>query len=522
MRIIPIVLVLSACAGSVDTDTSGDTDTAGGAWDLATPDAGEWPMFKRSLDHRGLAADLDGAINADNVCVKWEAALTGPKTRGAGGPIIAKIGARWTVFAAVDGNCADDGSECRSGYGDRAVPGKVWAIDGASGDVVWTHLQDEPLAQFDPYAPLVADIDADGARELVVPSTDTRAIFAFDAASGDPRWEFDLPDGHVSEGAPAAANLDDDPALEIVIGDDAQGAEGDRAALYAIDGATGTQDSVLAVPSRGDRDDGCKPLAGQKFDSSQPAIATVDGRTLIFSGAWNGSYYALDWDGGLQIAWEFAIPENGSLACGIGKVRSSAVVADLDADGSDEVSFGWMYQEDQESDPDEGSRYESATLQTLDAATGAPKADLVLGDWKSSPSAADLVPGEPGLELAAGHLHGVYAAKSNLALAWDRDPAGSDARGNRSSPAIADIDGDGDLDVIVATEGDGDQGDIGLYAYDGATGDLLWSVPFGGDGEFYVGASSSPAVGDIDGDGQLEVVVLGADGLLRAIDGGCE
>jgi hypothetical protein len=35
------------------------------------------------------------------------------------------------------------------------------------------------------------------------------------------------------------------------------------------------------------------------------------------------------------------------------------------------------------------------------------------------------------------------------------------------------------------------------------------------------GTDSSPAIGDIDGDGKLEIVFLGRDGVAYAIDSAC-
>src|SRR6185436_10087957 len=62
-----------------------------GGWDLAKPAAGEWPMFKRDAAHTGLVADMAGAIDDQNACVKWQLPVTGVRTRAGGGPVIGKI-----------------------------------------------------------------------------------------------------------------------------------------------------------------------------------------------------------------------------------------------------------------------------------------------------------------------------------------------------------------------------------------------------------------------------------------------
>jgi len=76
-----------------------------------------------------------------------------------------------------------------------------------------------------------------------------------------------------------------------------------------------------------------------------------------------------------------------------------------------------------------------------------------------------------------------------------------------SSPALGDIDGDGKLEVVVGSL------DSKLYALNGEDGSKLWEFT-AGDGIY-----SSPALGDIDGDGKLEVVVGSWDNKLYALNG---
>ncbi len=77
----------------------------------------------------------------------------------------------------------------------------------------------------------------------------------------------------------------------------------------------------------------------------------------------------------------------------------------------------------------------------------------------------------------------------------------------RSSPVLGDIDGDGKLEVVVGSN------DNKMYALNGEDGSLLWLYITGGD------VRSSPALGDINGDGRFEVVIGSDDYNIYALNG---
>jgi outer membrane protein assembly factor BamB len=76
-----------------------------------------------------------------------------------------------------------------------------------------------------------------------------------------------------------------------------------------------------------------------------------------------------------------------------------------------------------------------------------------------------------------------------------------------SSAAVGDVDGDGVLEVVVGSY------DGNLYAYHGRTGALKWRY------ETKNWVYSSPAIADADGDGRLEVAIGSQDKSFALLDG---
>jgi len=78
-----------------------------------------------------------------------------------------------------------------------------------------------------------------------------------------------------------------------------------------------------------------------------------------------------------------------------------------------------------------------------------------------------------------------------------------------SSPALGDVDNDGTIEVITVSSGV-------VYCLDGNTGNIEWfkSVTIG-----VPMACTSPAIGDIDKDGNVEILVYSHDNYLYCLDG---
>ncbi|MBN1341136.1 MAG: VCBS repeat-containing protein [Phycisphaerae bacterium] len=325
----------------------------------------------------------------------------------------------------------------------------VVRIDG-KGKVVWTTPLPERLCT----PATVADLDADGDAEILVGLLDGTVVCL--AGDGHRKWLYQAkPPPWEGFEMITCADVLTEPGLEVLFGYE--------------DGWVGCLNAQGKLRWR---------FHGDRFRTSPLAVGDTDGDGApeIIYGTDNGHVYCLTGWGAVKWRYSELAPYG----------RSGPNLADLDGDGRPETLIT------------RSNTGIATCLMALDAGTGAFRwrtRDIMQGYVSNAIVDLD---GDGKLDtLHADKGNHVYCTRADGTQRWRADLGG---RGIFWAPAVADIDGDGRLEVIVGVRGVDPETKACAYvlADDGA---IEQRLELGGS------ANTAPAVADVDGDGELEILI---------------
>ena len=389
------------------------------------------------------------------------------------------------------------------------------------------------------------DIDNDGKKEIFVATSKRLDSSLHETApaalvvledDGSVKWSKTFPaiDGADSQTGitynttsvstmPVFANLDDDQAMEMIIGvggdtyseagPDVVGQPGDKGGIYALD----NDGKILWSHYCDDKIGGPTNTGDERPDGvyGTPKVFDVDGdgrREVVF-GCWDQNLWILD-------------AETGSVKLKqplLDTIWSSPYIADIDNNGIYEILVNADITENADAQVQTGGIFHvlhsngAQDQPGFDQPVGDPKYPELKGKYEeqalwSSPIAKD-IDHDGWLDIVYGTGNYFHDSRGSYVRVWNHDGTlkyylATEGR-TFATPLVADLDGDGKMEIVENTL----SGYTYIWNSDGTLRNVAQITPYKGSSSDPI--FSSPIAVDIDGDGQLEIAfVKGAQVIL--------
>ncbi len=379
-------------------------------------------------------------------------------------------------------------------------------------------------------SPVIAEIDGnpDNGKEVAVGGADG-VLYTFHA-DGSLLWSMTLPNfGCRFAGAnnkllssPAVGDLFGNGIPAVVVGYGGVGGKACGGGVVAYRGSDGAQLWHLDL-KKFDKRNRVYSISHSVFSSPALADTDADGTLEIGFGGFDRNVYLLNADGSLR--WYYLAADT---------VWSSPAFANVDSDSQLEMIVGTDISANRQIRPPTiNGGYLYAFKTTSRKGTRINFRDPTAFEWKvgfnqviySSPIIADVLPSSPGLEVIIGSGC-FFPQRGDIKEGkWFKILRLSDGKLLQTLPtqacsssqvAVGDIDEDGDLDIVATVSGvHGGDGFSRVVAWDPSNPTPLWSVipRIRGKNDELGGNFISPLIADIDGNGSLEVVVPNGAGV---------
>lgn len=291
--------------------------------------------------------------------------------------------------------------------------------------------------------------------------------------SNFPGWPVSF--GQYNYGAPVAGDVDGDGLMEMFLGANTSGG---YAALY---GWNVSGNSISGFPIY---------FSANTQVNSGPVLSDIDDNgdlEIVFSLYEGDNTYIFNHDGSYLAGWPQASPSN---------VRDAPVVGDLDGDGDLEIVVAAAYQI-------YAWHHDGTPCTGFPVSVGSYYTDgLAMGDLDNDGYCEVIV-----TTVGATNNVQVYSHDGSPLSGWPQTTGSS----VYAEPCLGDLDNDGDLEIIVGGTGINTIYHVHAWHHSGILVNGWPAVTAMGEW-----CQSSAAIGDIDNDGDMEVVIGCDDHLVYA------